>query len=94
MHGAKHKESGNMEIRIVEETEMKKEAPVKKKFEIKEGQGEKCNIKTMPPKQVPEDMMLCEEVFCERTGKGMLSNCTICQALNNDIFVRCKTKYK
>lgn len=87
-----------MEIRIVEEADMekdglaKKDEAAKKKFEIKEGKGEKCQIK--PLKQVPEDMMLCEEVSCQRTAKGMINNCSICENVDNEIFVSCKIKYK
>lgn len=83
-----------MNIKLIEETEMKEEIPTKKKFEIKEDKGEKCKIKEVPLEQIPEDMMLCEEVSCERTAMGVLNNCAICQALNGDIFARCKTKFK
>jgi len=86
-----------MNIKLIEETEMKEEIPTKKKFEIKEekeDKGEKCQIKEVPLEQIPEGMMFCEEVSCERTAIGMLNNCSICQAVNGDIFARCKTKYK
>lgn len=81
-----------MDIKLVKDTEMKE--GVKKKFEIKEDKGEKCQIREVPLEQIPEDMMLCEEVSCERTAIGALNNCVICENLNRDIFARCKTRYK
>jgi hypothetical protein len=42
---------------------------------------------------LPKDMVSCDEIHCQRTKKGMTDNCSLCQHTNNDIFIKCKTKF-
>lgn len=82
-----------MEIKLLDVSEIKKPLG-QKRYEIKESPGEKCHIGKVPLQTIPKDMIFCEEISCERTKFGMTDNCTICENNNNDIFIRCKTKYK
>ncbi len=79
-----------MEIKLVGKSEMKNG----KNIEITSSPGEKCQIKEIPMELLPKDMVFCQEVDCQRIKRGMTNNCTICQNLNNDIFVKCENKYK
>ena len=81
-----------MEIKLVDLSDIKK--PVTKRYDIKESPGEKCQIKKVPLEIISKNMISCEEISCERTKLGMTDNCTICENKHNDLFIRCKTKYK
>lgn len=81
-----------MNIELVDASDIKK--PLGQRYDIKEYPGEKCQTKKVPMEIIPKDMISCEEVNCERTKLGMTDNCVICENINKDIFVRCKTKYK
>ena len=84
-----------MDIKIVDVSQMKKS---ELRYEIQPAREEKCTITKTPmellPKVLPKDMVSCEEISCERTKKGMTDNCSICQNINNDIFIKCQTKFK
>jgi len=81
-----------MDIKLVDASDIKK--PLGERYYIKEHPGERCQIKKVPMEIIPKDMISCEEINCERTKLGMTDNCVICENINKDIFVRCKTKYK
>lgn len=79
-----------MEIKLVGKSEMKNA----KNIEIKSSPGEKCQLKEVPMELLPKDMVFCHEVDCKRIKLGMTNNCAICQNMNNDIFIKCQTKYE
>ncbi len=82
-----------MEIKLIDISEIKKLEP--KRYEIKEAPGEKCESRTVPLETIAEtDIIFCEEVACERMKMGVTNNCVICENKNNEVFARCKTKYK
>ena len=94
-----------MDIKIVGVSQMKGPIDLKKRkkqqkellklpYEIQPSPGEKCTITKTPMALLPKDMVYCEEISCERTKKGMTDNCSLCQNVNNDIFIRCQTKFK
>ena len=67
---------------------------LKLSYEIQPVQGEKCTITKTPMELLPKDIVYCEEISCERAKKGMTDNCSLCQNINNDIFIKCETKFK
>lgn len=97
-----------MNIKIVDVSQNKKPVELKKEkeqlklsteqpklpYEIQPTQGEKCTITKTPMELLPEYMVYCEEISCERTKKGMTNNCSLCQNINKDIFIKCQTRYK
>jgi hypothetical protein len=44
----------------------------------------------------PELKFVAKEhiVDCERRRSGMVNNCVLCKELNNNVFSRCKNKYR
>lgn len=81
-----------MNVEIIDVSEMKQ--PVIKRYEIKQSPGEKCLISKIPIELLPKEMVHCDEINCERTKLGMTDNCVICENLNREIFIRCKTRYR
>lgn len=81
-----------MHIQILDASQIKK--LYGQRYEIIPAKGEICTMKKTHPRLVPKDKVLCEEISCERTKKGMINNCALCQNINNEIFIKCKIKYK
>lgn len=83
-----------MDIQIIDVSKNKQPVDIKKRYDIRPSPGEKCVITKTPMELLPKDMVSCEEISCERTKKGMTDNCSLCQDINKDIFIKCQTKYK
>ncbi len=82
-----------MDIQIIDVSKMKQPIDIKKRYDLRPSPGEKCVITKTPMELLPKDMVYCDEISCQRTKKGMTDNCSLCQHTNNDIFIRCETKF-
>ena len=81
-----------MDIEIVDASDIKNIVKGKR-YEIKKARGEICKITKTPMELLPKDMVSCDDIVCERAKKGMTDNCSLCQHVNNDIFIKCETKF-
>lgn len=82
-----------MDIQIIDASKMKQPVDIKKRYDLRPSPGEKCVITKTPMELLPKDMVSCDDISCERTKKGMTDNCSLCQNVNNNIFIRCETKF-
>jgi hypothetical protein len=82
-----------MDMQIIDASKMK-QPDTKKRYDVRPSPGEKCVITKTPMELLPKDMVSCDDISCERTKKGMTDNCSLCQNINKDIFIKCQTKYK
>jgi hypothetical protein len=82
-----------MDIQILDVSKMKRTVGLKNRYEMQPSPGEKCIITKTPMELLPKDMVSCDDISCERTKKGMTDNCSLCQNVNNNIFIRCETKF-
>jgi hypothetical protein len=82
-----------MNIQIVDVSDMRQPVELKKRYDVQPSPGEKCVVTKTPMEFLPKDMVSCDEIRCQRTKKGLTDNCSLCQHVNNDIFIKCETKF-
>ena len=89
-----------MEIKIIKATEVtdeikeKKDVSKEKKKEKKEDIKCICAVEDDIAKKQYMEILSKERILrCERIELGILGNCTICQGVNKELFVRCKNKW-